>query len=379
MNITAIALNTVIGNTLPALAQNLAKGSCPLTSNHRFREWIDVPLGEIPEIGLLASQGDPFAHFTCRLIHEIATSTDLFKRYRPQEIGLFFGSTTSGYHHTIAAMNRSLADEKDSPTKTLAKLLTLDASAGRILTLVRNRFPIKGLSLNFSTACSSAALAIGEAVCALKSGQLKAVIAGGVDLLNLTTILGFDALQVLSHHVCRPFHQDREGMNLAEGGALVLLEAKPRDIPPIALVSGYGAATDHYHLTHPEPDGKGMEQSMARALSSGGFHPTDIGYINAHGTGTIPNDAAESSAIARLFPEDTPFNSTKGTHGHALGAAGAIEAALVIAMLAGYLSPKVILDSLAVSPKPIDHCLSNSFGFGGNNVSLIFSKALEEV
>jgi 3-oxoacyl-[acyl-carrier-protein] synthase-1 len=187
--------------------------------------------------------------------------------------------------------------------------------------------------------------------------------------------MGFDSLQILDHDFCRPFRADRRGLNLAEGGALFLLEAPDGvDSPrPLAFLTGAGAASDAYHMTHPDPEARGMELAMRRALADACLAPGDVGYVNAHGTGTIPNDQTESLALARIFT-DAPYSSTKELHGPTLGGAGALEAAVAIAALA---EGEVWLPAqTGAKPrrKPLAHALSNSFGFGGNNVSLVFSR-----
>ena len=241
-----------------------------------------------------------------------------------------------------------------------------------------------------ANACASGTNAIGHAFECIRSGGYERVLSGGYDALSELVFVGFDSLQASTPEKCRPFDATRTGMVLGEGAALLALEnldlAQSRGATILAEITGYGISTDNHHLTQPHPSGIGPHQAMERALASAVLKADEIDYINAHGTATPFNDAAEGKAIAELFGK-VPVSSTKGMMGHSLGAAGAIEA--IISMLAlqhQFLPPNINfhagdselhLNIVANQSRKADvrAVLSNSFGFGGTNASVIMQKA----
>lgn len=250
-------------------------------------------------------------------------------------------------------------------------------------------FGLKPFTATISTACSSSANAIILGARMIQQGVVERAICGGCDALSRFTLNGFHSLKNVDKEQCRPFDDTRFGLNLGEGAGYLLLEreedAIKRGATILATLSGYGNSNDAYHPTAPSPNGDGAYRTMQLALDKANLKATDIDYINAHGTATINNDAAEGMAIQRLFNSDTPFSSTKPYTGHTLAAAGSIEAIFSIIALQkqialpnlNYTTPmtELTVEPLTkVLPKNINHILSNSFGFGGNNVSLIFSK-----
>jgi len=238
--------------------------------------------------------------------------------------------------------------------------------------------------ISFSTACTSSANAIGYAYEVLSKGLYKRALVVGADTLTHTTIGGFLSLGVLSSAPCKPFDISRDGMNVAEAIAYLLIETEPQQ--NCVEIKGVGYSSDAYHMTHPHPEGLGAIAAISSALQSANLDAKDIGYINAHGTGTIANDKAEAYAIASLFGAHCPVSSTKAITGHTLGAAGALEAIISSLVLTkGILPQNTFLEeaenkhiSLISESKrsSVSYVLSNSFAFGGNNCSLIFG-ALE--
>jgi len=234
--------------------------------------------------------------------------------------------------------------------------------------------------ISFSTACTSSANAIGYAYEVLSKGLYKRVLVVGADSLTHTTIGGFLSLGVLSSAPCKPFDISRDGMNVAEAIACLLIETEPQQ--NCVEIKGVGYSSDAYHMTHPHPEGLGAISAMSSALRAANLDTEDIDYINAHGTGTSANDNAEANAIASLFGEHTPVSSTKAITGHTLGAAGALEAIISSLVLTeGILPQNTFLDKaentdIALMKKSkissVSYVLSNSFAFGGNNCSLIF-------
>jgi 3-oxoacyl-[acyl-carrier-protein] synthase-1 len=244
-----------------------------------------------------------------------------------------------------------------------------------------------------STACSSAANAILSGAELLKSGRADIVVAGGTECITKFHLNGFNALMILDRQPCRPFDATRAGLNLGEGAAYIVMEHEGRGAPhtspaqPLAELSGYANTCDAFHQTASSPDGEGAYLAMKRALENADLQPADIGYINAHGTGTGNNDLSEGRAIERLFDGAIPpVSSTKSFTGHTTSAAGAVEAVIsILALQNGFLPANLNfsekMQELSFVPTagarvfaPLQHILSNSFGFGGNDTSLIFSK-----
>lgn len=236
-----------------------------------------------------------------------------------------------------------------------------------------------------SNACASGANALCLGAGLVRNGRAKHVLAVGFDALAELVFAGFDSLRAATPEKCRPFDSGRTGLVLGEGAACFLIEPAeetPRELVR-ALVAGWGMANDNHHLTQPDPSGLGPRLSMQRALADAGWSATNVDYINAHGTGTPYNDSSEASAIRAVCPS-APVSSTKGMTGHALGAAGAIEAAFcVLAMEEGFLPPNINLresdsglDIVANTARPArpTRMLSNSFGFGGSNATILLEK-----
>lgn len=247
---------------------------------------------------------------------------------------------------------------------------------------------ITGFRTTISTACSSAANALMLAARMIRQGLLDVVIAGGTDALCKFTLNGFASLMILDKAPCRPFDETRAGLNLGEGAGYVVLQSEASlHKTPYCLLSGYANANDAFHQTASSPDGTGAYLAMKGALDKAGLQPDAVDYINAHGTGTPNNDASESAAIRRLFGESVPsFSSTKPFTGHTLGAAGGIEAVFsVLSVTRGIFFPNrnfaIPMRDIGLIPvsayregEAIRAVLSNSFGFGGNNASLLFSQ-----
>jgi 3-oxoacyl-(acyl-carrier-protein) synthase len=268
---------------------------------------------------------------------------------------------------------------------------TIMHECGSITEWVADRLDIRDYMTTISTACSSSANAIFFGARLIRHGMLDVVVAGGTDALTKFTLNGFNTLMILDQQACKPFDENRKGLNLGEGaGYVVLVSARVAASLGKELycrLSGYCNANDAYHQTASSPDGTGSYLAMKGALERSGLQPSDIGYINLHGTGTQNNDIAEGTAIRRLFdPHYPPMSSTKSFTGHTLGACGGLEAVFsVLSVRQGLIYPNLRLTTpmkeLPFVPathflkdQPVRHVLSNSFGFGGNCSSLIFSK-----
>jgi 3-oxoacyl-[acyl-carrier-protein] synthase II len=241
-----------------------------------------------------------------------------------------------------------------------------------------------------ANACASGTNAIGHAFECVRSGHYQRVLTGGYDALSELVFTGFDSLQASTPEKCRPFDRHRAGMVLGEGAAVLALEnlelARKRGASILAEIVGYGISTDNFHITQPDPSGIGPRQAMERALLSAHISSGEVDYINAHGTATIFNDAAEGKAISALF-NGVPVSSTKSMMGHSLGAAGAVEAVIcLLALQHQFLPPNInfgaLDDGLELNvvanesrPAAVRTALSNSFGFGGTNASILIRSA----
>jgi 3-oxoacyl-[acyl-carrier-protein] synthase II len=241
------------------------------------------------------------------------------------------------------------------------------------------------------TACSSGAVALAEAAELIADGVVDVALAGGVDAITRLCFMGFNALKLLDPEPCRPFDRDRRGMSIGEGAAFAVLEsverARARGARPYAELAGHGMTTDAYHVTAPQPEGEGMARAMRAALAAAGVAPAAVGYANAHGTATPQNDRIEARAIAQVFGAGGLLvSSTKSMIGHTMAAAGSLEAVATILTLAQETIPPT---ANLTTPDPdvefdcvprvareaaLEHAISNSFGFGGQNVTLLFRR-----
>jgi 3-oxoacyl-[acyl-carrier-protein] synthase I len=322
------------------------------------------------------------------------------ERYGPGRVGVVLGSSTSG----IAEGGSAIAAHHEQgawPPDFFYEQMELGDPA---LFLARH-LALEGPAYTVSTACTASGKALASARNLIRAGLCDAMITGGVDSLCRLTLGGFDALESLAPQRCQPLSVDRAGINIGEGAALFVLSATPS---PVQLL-GIGESSDAHHISAPEPTGRGAEAAMRAALCDANVLPEQIGYLNLHATATPKNDAMESLAVSRVFPQGVPVSGTKPLTGHTLGAAGAIEAAfcwLAIADPEGRLPPhiwngqpdpqlpplqlvrhgqcftQVSAGETAISPAICRAdgrriAMSNSFAFGGNNLSLILAAAVD--
>jgi 3-oxoacyl-[acyl-carrier-protein] synthase-1 len=249
---------------------------------------------------------------------------------------------------------------------------------------VRTYLGLRGPAMVISTACSSSAKAFASAARFIETGFCDAAVVGGVDSLCLTILYGFASLGLTSSGLCRPCDGDRDGLTLGEAAGFALLEKSEHAGRPGAVaLLGYGESCDGYHMSHPHPEGTGAIGAMQAALLRGGLTSRDIDYIHLHGTATRANDSIEDTAVHSVFGPSTPCSSTKGWTGHTLGAAGVTGAVMAAMSLTHGFVPGTV-NTTRIDPKlkshvllenreqPVRRVLSNSFGFGGNNCSLIF-------
>ena len=305
----------------------------------------------------------------------------LAARVGPHRIGVVIGTSTSSIGRTEEAYTKL-----DESGRMLPEYIQRDVhnlhSPGIFVAAATGR---TGPSLTISTACSSSAKVFATATRWIRYGLVDAVLVGGVDSLCMSVLYGFNSLELVSNDRCRPFDRDRSGINIGEAAGYALVTRD--DIPPDTelQLAGYGESSDAHHMSHPHPEGKGAIYSMSRALERAATAPGDVDYINLHGTASLANDRIETWALAERFSESTLASSTKAWMGHTLGAAGIVESVIAIDTLETGLLPGT-LNCEQPDPelrfpimqenveKPIRCSMTNSFGFGGNNCSLVFRR-----
>ena len=341
--------------------------------------------GELPEIEPQYSVYDCRNNqFLLAALTQIQPAVErMIKKYGSSRIGVVIGTSTSGVRNTELAL-AAVAAGREKPPQFHYKQQQLAGGAD----LLAHILGLKGPAYAISTACSSSGRAFASARRLIALDLCDAVIVGGADSLCSFTVNGFAALESVSAGLCKPFGRHRDGINLSEAAALFVLS---KDEGPVQL-QGIGASSDAYHFSAPDPAGGAVITAMEMALEEAGMQASEIDYINMHGTATPLNDAMESEAVAKVYGNKVAVSSSKGMTGHALGAAAALELGLCWLLLTqtdeqGLLIPNINGDELDsalpalnyVKPgqtlgKRINHCQSNSFAFGGNNISLIVSR-----
>ena len=312
----------------------------------------------------------------------IAAVQDAVRRHGAGRIAVVLGTSTSGI---LSAENAYRA--RDPATGLLPDWFRYDGSYDlfSLSRFVADLLGVTGPAMTVSTACASSARACLDASHLIESGVVDAAVVGGADSLCRLTLRGFDSLGLVSPAPCRPFDAARQGISIGEAAGFALLEREARQPQGLALL-GIGASTDGYHMSSPQPDGIGAAQAMRRALHSAGLRPAQIDHVNLHGTGTPANDLMEARAVGRVFGTATPCASTKGWTGHCMGSSGIVEAlisglCITDSLLPGCLGleqqdPDIVLDLPRHNRHArIDRVMSNSFGFGGINVSLVLGRA----
>ena len=391
LNLTHFTATSALGRGVRDMRAALAQERCGLTACHFETVDIETYVGEVAgldevrlpphlqsfdcrnnRLALLGLQQDGFEQAV----------RDSIKRWGPARVGVFLGTSTSGILSTEIAF-RHLAENGGELPPDFNYAGTHNSFS--VVDFVRQYFGITGPAAAVCTACSSSAKVFGNAQRMIALNLIDAAIVGGIDSLCLTTLYGFHSLQLTSTQPCRPFDAARDGLSIGEAAAYALLERVDDGAAGSVQLLGVGESSDAFHMSSPHPDGAGARSAMHAALSAADLTPADVDYINLHGTGTISNDSAEDRAVTALFGRDTPCSSTKGATGHTLGAAGALEAVVCALALQDGLMPGGV-NTRQQDPQlhanyqrsnrraRLRHVLSNSFGFGGANCSLLFSR-----
>ena len=396
--LTQFTATSCAGRGLDATLAALREQRGGLSPCRFERATLDTWIGEVEGVNDEPVRAD-LRDFDCRnnRLAQLGLTQDGFaqavaaaaQRYGAERVGVFIGTSTAGILETELAYRQRDPQSGALPTGFhYAETHNPYSSAS----FVRTYFALKGPALVVSSACSSGAKVFGSARRMLAAGLIDAAVVGGVDSLCLTTLYGFNSLELLSNGPCKPFDTHRSGISIGEAAAFALLERVPDGddsaSAPLAddviLLAGIGESSDAYHMSSPHPEGLGARLAMEQALASSGIAAAGIDYINLHGTATPSNDAAESLAVNALF-DGTPCSSTKGATGHTLGAAGALEAVIAALTLREQWLPAGINTSeadpalglnylLTSRPASLRSVRSNSFGFGGTNCSLLFTR-----
>jgi 3-oxoacyl-[acyl-carrier-protein] synthase-1 len=386
LGISATSVVHPAGHGVAALWEAVAQGRSGLRPNDL--DWCDLPCW----IGAAPGADDPslaahLGEWDCRnhRLAWLALQDAAFRqavaaartRHGAHRIGVILGTSTSGIRTTESAYAERHANGKWPAGFDYRRTHAVDA----LSRFSAETLGLQGPMATVSTACSSSAKVFLLAQRWIAAGVIDAAVVGGVDSLCLSTLHGFHALQLLSPEICRPFDAGRKGISIGEAAGFMLVEATPAAVN----VSGGGESSDAWHMSTPHPEGLGAQAAMRAALAQAGLEPGDIGWVNAHGTATPANDRSEAAALAAVFGAGgVPVSSTKGITGHALGAAGIVEAVITAAAVERKtLPPSANLETSDPS-LPVDlvrqaraaelrHAMSNNFGFGGSNCALVFS------
>lgn len=384
--ITASSMVNALGRgknaTLMALQQKTS-GLQP-ARDLEFSTW----LGQVDGVDDYALE-ESLKQFNCRnnQLAKLALDTDNFRdailkakeKYGADRIGIFLGSSTSGSGATEIAYSQR--DENGDLPADYDFMRTHNFTS--LLDYTQQSLELTGVGQVISTACSSSAKVFAAAHRHIESGFCDAAIVGGVDTLTQISLYGFNSLQLTSTEPCRPYDENRDGISIGEAAGFALLETSANaDSSSTVALKGFGETSDAYHMSTPHPEGRGAASAIEQALASAELSASDISYVNLHGTATPSNDSAEDKAITSVFGTDTPCSSTKGWTGHTLGAAGITEALICMLALENQFLPanlnlvnpdptlnsNILLDN---TEQKVNCVVSNSFGFGGSNCSLI--------
>ena len=387
ITIAAYASHSALGRTNDTIASALSTAHAPgmqeqagyLISGQSLM--LGTPLGELPAIPEhLSAHNSRNNALLLSTLHEIAAQVQaVLAQVGPERFGIVMGTSTSGLDEADHKVSGQDHGQWQYPMQEL----------GDPARFLQRYLKTTGPAYTISTACSSSARALISACRMLKSGMCAAVLCGGADTLCRMPINGFNALELVSDELCAPFAQERKGITIGEGAGLMLLTTD-QNTPRTSKLSvvGYGESSDAYHVSAPEPEGKGAEAAMHMALTQAGLTPTDLGYVNLHGTASKMNDQAEATVMHRLCGPQTPCSSTKYLTGHTLGASGIVELCLCALTLerdlplvpqdfsTNHLDPT--LPEFGLITQKGQHLkrpyvMSNAFAFGGNNTSVILS------
>jgi 3-oxoacyl-[acyl-carrier-protein] synthase I len=384
--ISAMTASCAAGNGLPAIRSALQRERSGLRPNSFPRCDLDTWIGMVDDV-VTVRLPDGFERYDCRnnrlamlgleqdgFIEQV---TALRRRYGASRVACVMGTSTAGIEQTEQAY-RAMGDGDGLATGEGGDYVHNPHTSTRFVAEVLG---LSGPTLTISTACSSSAKVFLSAARLIAAGLADSAVVGGVDSLCLSVLHGFHSLELVSNQPCRPFDRTRNGLNLGEGAGFAILDPDPGQC--IGRLLGGGERSDAWHMASPHPEGAGAIAAMTEALASAGYDPEQVDYINCHGTATPMNDRIEAAAIRQVFALPPPASSTKGWTGHALGAAGILESVISLLAISDAFMPASFNcaepeadweDFVLIQARrqPVQAVLSNSFGFGGSNCSLLF-------
>lgn len=390
--LTAFTATTALGAGRGALARALREQRSGLRPNDFGSDPLPCWIGRVDGLEALALPA-PLAQWDCRnnRLAWLALQQDglpealqaAIARHGADRIALVLGTSTSSIGATEEAYTRLQHDDAGTahiPADLARPALHTPHSLGMF---VQAATGLRGPAVTVATACSSSAKVFAQAARLIEAGVVDAALVGGVDTLCGSVLFGFNALQLVAAAPCQPFDARRVGLSLGEAGGFALLE---RDGAALAWLRGYGESSDAHHMSAPHPEGLGARLAMTEALARGGIDAAQVGYLNLHGTATPANDSIEAAAVAAVFPDTLHASSTKAWTGHTLGAAGIVESVIALLALRDGLLPGTLNSSepdpacgpqirFAPAERRIEYAMNNSFGFGGNNCTLLFARA----
>lgn len=388
--ITSYTLTNALGSGIAASCHQLKSAQSGLRKSAQYGITLDTWVGVVEDLSHYEIQKQ-WREYDCRNNRQadLALQQDGFServmqassQYGAARIGVFLGSSTSGIEETEIAYKQLTATDDCMPDSYCYQTTQ---NVFSVADFVRNKLALKGPAFVMSTACSSSAKVFASAYRYMASGLIDAAVVGGVDSLCQTTLYGFNSLELVSSSQCRPWDNNRKGINIGEAAGFALLEwGSPTDTG--LVLRSYGESSDAYHMSTPHPDGLGAANAMHKALQAANMNAADIDYINLHGTGTRSNDMSEDRAVMQVFGNHVPCSSTKAWTGHTLGAAGITEALFSCIAIENNFMPESLNFSeqdprLSVNiltqrtDQMITNVMTNSFGFGGTNCCLILGK-----
>ena len=390
LSVTSFSLASALGHGTESAIRALARTASGLRRNDFLDCALDTYIGRVDGVEE-ERLPDDLARFDCRSsrLAQLGLRQDGFTnevaraaaRYGAHRVGVFIGTSSSGILEAeLGFRHRDPASGALPPTLSFRETYCLYS----VTEFVQRRLRLSGPAATVSSACSSSAKVFASAARAIAAGLCDAAVVGGVETLCFTTLHGFASLALLSQQPCKPCDEARDGISIAEAAGFALLESGEARGAQLAFL-GYGESSDAHHMSTPHPQGEGAARAMRAALAAAGLESREIDYVNLHGTGTRSNDSAEDAAVHSVFGDAVCCSATKGATGHALGAAGAVEAVITLLSLRDQFMPGTV-NSKRVDPafrskvalegtrRPIRKAMSNSFGFGGSNCSLIFGR-----
>ncbi len=393
VTISAYTVTTALGRGRGAQADALREGRGGLRRNDFGGAGLDAWIGRVDGV-----EGNPlptqFARWECRnnrlawlaLQHDgmLDAIADVRARHGAERVALVLGTSTASIGETEAAYAQLESATDGSQVFSEAMRRPIVHTPHSLGDFVQQATGLRGPCITVATACSSSAKVFAQAARLIDAGVVDAAVVGGVDTLCDSVLYGFNSLGLVSAQACRPFDAARDGLSLGEAGGFAVLE-RATQAGGLQL-RGYGESSDAHHMSTPHPQGLGARLAMGDALARAGISADAVGYLNLHGTATPANDAVEARAVAALFPDSLHASSTKGWTGHTLGAAGIVESIFALIALEDGLLPGTLNSrdyDVACGPqirfdnarRTIHYAMNNSFGFGGNNCSLVFGRA----